>query len=109
MPEDLFPDFLSSDDTLRIYEDDRLVFSSKKDRLLPLMDYLQGDGDGGRAVVIFDKIMGTTSRKPSPLSSGTTARTSARWSKCLSARPPTSSTWPSGPASRPAVKARPEG
>jgi hypothetical protein len=55
---DLFRAFLASDDTLRIYEDNTLVFSSKKDRLLPLMEYLAGNRAGGRPVVIFDKIMG---------------------------------------------------
>lgn len=55
---DLFEAFLSSDDTLRIYEDGRLVFQSKKDRLLPLMEYLAGNGERGQPVMIFDKIMG---------------------------------------------------
>jgi hypothetical protein len=55
---DLFREFLCSDDTLRIYRDERLVFSSKKDRLLPLMDYIAGGDSGGRPVVIFDKVMG---------------------------------------------------
>jgi hypothetical protein len=58
MPADLFPAFLASDDTLRIYEDETLVYSSKKDRLLPMMDYLARDRAGGQPVVIFDKIMG---------------------------------------------------
>jgi hypothetical protein len=58
MPVDLFQAFLASDDTLRIYEDNKLAFSSKKDRLLPLMEYLAGNRAGGRPVIIFDKIMG---------------------------------------------------
>jgi hypothetical protein len=57
MPADLYPAFLASDDTLRIYEDGVLVFSSKKDRLLPLMDYIAGGG-AARPVVVFDKVMG---------------------------------------------------
>ena len=57
MYTDLYRAFLSSDDTLRIYRDETLVFSSDKDRLLPLMDYLS-DRQPGEPVVIFDKIMG---------------------------------------------------
>ncbi len=40
MYTDLFSAFLDSDDTLRIYRDETLIFSSDKDRLLPLMEYL---------------------------------------------------------------------
>ena len=58
MPADLFRAFLASDDTLRVYEDGTLVYSSKKDRLLPLLDYIAGRGAGGRPVTVFDKIMG---------------------------------------------------
>jgi hypothetical protein len=57
MPTDLFSAFLASDDTLRVYRDERLVFSSKKDRLLPLMEYLDNYVPG-QPVTIFDKIMG---------------------------------------------------
>jgi hypothetical protein len=55
---DFFAAFLASDDTLRIYRDDKLVFSSKKDRLLPLMEYLANHGPEKQPVTIFDKIMG---------------------------------------------------
>ncbi len=58
MYKDLFSAFLTSDDTLRIYREERLVFSSKKDRLLPLMDYIKEHGPGQQPVIIFDKIMG---------------------------------------------------
>ncbi|MGD0794667.1 MAG: DUF1893 domain-containing protein [Dehalococcoidales bacterium] len=57
MPADLYADFLASADTLRIYRGKKLVFTSPKDRLLPLMDYLAADGSG-RPVTIYDKIMG---------------------------------------------------
>ena len=58
MYTDLFSAFLASDDTLRIYRDETLVFSSEKDRLLPLMEYI-GEGSGDMPpVIIFDKIMG---------------------------------------------------
>jgi hypothetical protein len=57
MPADLFQAFLASDDTLRVYEGGSLVYSSKNDRLLPLLDYI-ASGNTGRPVIIFDKIMG---------------------------------------------------
>lgn len=55
---DLFDSFLASDDTLRIYQGETLVFSSKKDRLLPLMDYITTHEAGSQPVIIYDKIMG---------------------------------------------------
>ncbi len=54
----LFNEFLSSDDTLRVYEADRLVFSSSKDRLLPLLEYIDQFAPTHPQVVIFDKIIG---------------------------------------------------
>lgn len=58
MFEQLFTEFLTSDDTLRIYDGDRLVFSSKKERLMPLMEYLGGVASQHQKVTIFDKVMG---------------------------------------------------
>jgi hypothetical protein len=58
MAADLFEAFLASDDTLRVYRDGALVYSSKKDRLLPLMEYSAGRDAGNGPVVIFDKVMG---------------------------------------------------
>ena len=60
MYTDLFSAFLASDDTLRIYQDETLVFSSEKDRLLPLMEFivLQQKDSVQQPVIIFDKIMG---------------------------------------------------
>jgi hypothetical protein len=55
---ELYRDFLDSDDTLRIYRDETLVFSSKKDRLLPLMEYITDHGTDGQPATIFDKVMG---------------------------------------------------
>jgi hypothetical protein len=56
--EKLFKEFMASDDTLRIYHGDEMIFSSKKDRLMPLMEYLKEAGTGGEPVVIFDKVIG---------------------------------------------------
>ncbi len=58
MSADLFRAFLASDDTLRIYRGGKLVFSSKKDRLLPLMDYLAARKAAPDNLIIYDKIMG---------------------------------------------------
>lgn len=58
MNADLFNEFLTCNDTLRVYEDNRLIFSSEKDRLLPLLEYIEGLSGNPRQVVIFDKIVG---------------------------------------------------
>jgi hypothetical protein len=57
MYTDLYRAFLESDDTLRIFREKALIFSSTKDRLLPLMDYLS-QHQPGEPIVIFDKVMG---------------------------------------------------
>jgi len=58
MYQRLFQQFTTSGDTLRVYQGDKLVFSSRKDRLLPLMEYLGGCAAKHTGVVIFDKIIG---------------------------------------------------
>lgn len=58
MYKTLFNEFLASGDTLRVYQDDKLLFSSSKDRLLPLFEYIDRFVPHHRQVVVFDKIMG---------------------------------------------------
>lgn len=58
MYKPLFDDFLTSNNTLYVYEDSKLIFASDKDRLLPLVEYLDKFAVNHRNVVIFDKIMG---------------------------------------------------
>ena len=58
MSGDLFQAFLAGDDTLRIYRGGKLVFSSQKDRLLPLMDFISTRKDASDNLVIYDKVMG---------------------------------------------------
>ena len=58
MHKPFFSEFLNSGDTLRVYEGDQLIFSSIKDRLLPLLKYIDRFIPRHRQVVIFDKIMG---------------------------------------------------
>ncbi len=54
----LFNEFLTSDDTLRVHEGDQLIFTSSKDRLLPLLEYLDRFAADHQRVVIFDKLIG---------------------------------------------------
>jgi len=54
----LFDQFLTSDNTLRVYKGDKLIFASDKDRLLPLVEYIDKFASRHRNVVIFDKILG---------------------------------------------------
>jgi len=54
----LFNEFLLSSDTLRVYKDEKLLYSSNKDRLLPLLEYIDSLAPHHQQVVIFDKIMG---------------------------------------------------
>ncbi|HEX9976525.1 MAG TPA: DUF1893 domain-containing protein [Dehalococcoidales bacterium] len=53
-----YEEFLSSKDTLRVYQDSRLLFSSSQDRVVPLLEYIDRFATNHRQVVIFDKIMG---------------------------------------------------
>jgi len=58
MNNDLYNSFLASDDTLRIYDGDTPVYSSTKERLVPLMEYIASGTGNQKPVTIFDKVMG---------------------------------------------------
>ncbi len=58
MHKHFFNKFLTSGDALRVYEGDQLIFSSNKDRLLPLLEYIDRFISRHQQAVIFDKIMG---------------------------------------------------
>lgn len=58
MYEQLFKDFLTGSDTLRVYEEGNLLFSSAKERLLPLLEYIEKHPVNDRYMVIFDKVIG---------------------------------------------------
>jgi hypothetical protein len=58
MDMNLFNDFLSSSDTLRVYKDEKLLFSSKKNMLAPLIEYIDGSKNGNKNVAIMDKMVG---------------------------------------------------
>ena len=51
-------DFLASGDSLQVYEADKLIFTSEKAGLLPLLEYIDRFSSRYRQVRIFDKIMG---------------------------------------------------
>ncbi len=53
-----FTEFLTCGDTLRVYDGDQLIFSSSKDRLLPLLEYIERAAPYHQQVLIFDKILG---------------------------------------------------
>ena len=54
----LFDDFLTSEDGLRVYDGDRLIFKSSKDGLQPLLEYIDVFTPYPGKIRIFDKIMG---------------------------------------------------
>ena len=58
MYKPLFNEFLTSNDTLQVYDGGKLIFASDKDRLLPLVEYIEKFASKHQNVVIFDKIMG---------------------------------------------------
>ena len=55
---DMFKKFLSSSDTLRVYKDETLLFASSKDRLLPLIEYIDTCTPYEKDVTVFDRVVG---------------------------------------------------
>lgn len=54
----LFARFVNSSDTFRVYHKGKLIFKSKKDRLIPLLEYIDTFVPQVQGVVIFDRIVG---------------------------------------------------
>jgi len=54
----LFNDFLASNNTLRVYSGEELLFTSAKDGLLPLLDYIAEFTPHSAGVTVFDRIVG---------------------------------------------------
>ena len=54
----LYDEFLMRRDSLQVYEGGKLIFASTKDRLLPLLEYIDKLAPRHQQVVIFDKIVG---------------------------------------------------
>ena len=53
-----YEEFVSSTNTLRVYEDDVLVFSSSEERLLALLEYIEVSASAHQSIVVLDKVMG---------------------------------------------------
>ena len=53
-----FDEFLTSSDTLQVYSGDRLLFSSTKDGLKPMLEYVDGRSPGDSGILIFDRVVG---------------------------------------------------
>jgi hypothetical protein len=58
MNDKVYDDFLSSDDTLRVYAEGALVYSSQRERLLALLEYIEGTDDNPPDTTIMDKVSG---------------------------------------------------
>lgn len=58
MANQLFHEFLISDDTLRVYHKDRLIFSSDKGQLRPLLEYISIFAPKVKGVTVFDRVVG---------------------------------------------------
>ena len=53
-----FSEFLKSADSLRIFDEGKLIFSSTSDRLLPLLEFMDRYGFNHKELTVFDKIIG---------------------------------------------------
>lgn len=58
MPLGLFDEFLASNDKLRVYGGDRLIFTSSRDGLLSLMEYMARFSSLEKDVTVFDRVVG---------------------------------------------------
>jgi len=58
MRDNAFDEFLGSSDTLRVYKGDGLIFASSKERLLPLVEYIDRFTSYERDVTVFDRVVG---------------------------------------------------
>lgn len=54
----LFSEFLVSNDKLRVYSGDRLIFTSSRDGLLSLLEYIDKFSPYEKAVTVFDRVAG---------------------------------------------------
>jgi hypothetical protein len=58
MNQELFEQFLKSEDTLRIYRGSERVFSSNKGMLFPLLEYIASSTGDSQNIVVLDKVVG---------------------------------------------------
>ena len=59
-----FQKFLTSSDTLHVYEANDIIFTSNKAGLLPLLEYINRFSSSHQRVTIIDKIMGNERKRP---------------------------------------------
>lgn len=53
-----FIEFLKSTDTFRVYKGNRLLFSSRKDKLVPMVEYIDNYVPYVKGVLVYDRIVG---------------------------------------------------
>jgi len=58
MNTDLFGQFLASNDKLRVYSGDRLIFTSSRDGVLSLLEYIDQFSPYEKDVTVFDRVVG---------------------------------------------------
>jgi hypothetical protein len=58
MKRELFSDFLRGGDALRVYRQGKLVFSSDKPGVLPLLEYTARFAPHEKDVTVFDRVVG---------------------------------------------------
>ncbi len=56
--EDVFNEFVTSSDTLRVYHGEACVFRSDKDVLAPLVEYISEPSHQKANIIILDKVIG---------------------------------------------------
>ncbi|MFH1651497.1 MAG: DUF1893 domain-containing protein [Chloroflexota bacterium] len=56
--DELYRNFLSGEDTLRVYSGGRLIFTSRKDRLKALLGYIDNLAPDNPGVTMMDRVVG---------------------------------------------------
>jgi len=56
--ETRYKQFLKSKDSLRIFEGTTLIFSSQKERLVPLMEFIEKRNPNSSDLIVFDRVIG---------------------------------------------------
>jgi hypothetical protein len=53
-----FIEFLKSKDTFRVYKGSHLIFASRKDKLVPMVEYIDNHVLYEKGVIVYDRIVG---------------------------------------------------
>jgi hypothetical protein len=54
----IFAEFLQSPDTVRVYKGEKMLFSSREERLMPLLEYAKRLAPYEQGVTVFDRVVG---------------------------------------------------